>query len=405
MMRKQQFFTHFKCTLALLALSAYSSVQADINFPIPDAPQLQNVGAYILIDAKSGEILTQHNADQRRDPASLTKMMTSYVIGEAIKSGRISNSDMVLISKDAWATGNPVLKGSSLMFLEVGKQVSVEDLNKGIIIQSGNDACIAMAEHVAGSQDSFVGLMNNYVKQLGLENTHFQTVHGLDAPDQYTTAHDMAFLGQALINNLPNEYAIYKQKEFKYNLNKPQLNRNGLLWDTTLNVDGIKTGHTNNAGFNLVASAVDGNTRLISVVMGAKSDKERESKSKQLLIWGFRSFETTTPVKANESKVTKTIWYGKEDKVELGSMDDIYVTVPKGQAVNLQIKYKMDSDYISAPIEQGVKVGTMQFLLNDQVVAEKPLVTLEKVEETGLFGMAVDYVALKFRQWFSYFFD
>lgn len=404
-MKKTHFFTRAKCTLTLLLLSAYSCAHADINFPIPEAPQLENVGAYILIDAKSGEILTQYNAEQRRDPASLTKMMTSYVIGEAIKSGRINNSDMVLISKDAWATGNPVLKGSSLMFLEVGKQVSVADLNKGIIIQSGNDACIAMAEHVAGSQASFVSLMNNYAQHLGLNDTHFQTVHGLDAPNQYTTAHDMAFLGRALINNLPNEYAIYKQKEFKYNLNKPQLNRNGLLWDTTLNVDGIKTGHTNNAGFNLVASAVDGNTRLISVVMGTKSEKEREAKSKQLLIWGFRSFETITAVKANEAKMTKTIWYGNSDNIQLGSLNDEYVTVPKGQVTNLQISYKMDNDYIAAPIEKGVKVGTMQFILNDQVVAEKPLVTLEKVEETGFFGKAFDYIKLKFTQWFSYFFD
>lgn len=400
-MKKQHFLKHVKRSLTILILSAYGCAHADINFPIPDAPKLENVGAYILIDAKSGEILTQYNADQRRDPASLTKMMTSYVIGEAIKSGRINNSDMVVISKDAWATGNPKLKGSSLMFLEVGKQVSVENLNKGIIIQSGNDACIAMAEHVAGSQSSFVSLMNNYANQLGLADTHFQTVHGLDADDQYTTARDMAFLGKALINNLPNEYAIYKQKEFKYNLSKPQLNRNGLLWDTTLSVDGIKTGHTNNAGYNLVASAVDGNTRLISVVMGAKTEKERESKSKQLLIWGFRSFETVNPVVANLPKMNAKIWYGDSNTVNLGSLNDVYVTVPKGQAANLQIEYKMDSDYISAPIEQGVKVGTMQFILNNQVVAEKPLVTLEKVEETGFFGSILDYIKLKFNQWFG----
>ena len=258
-----------------------------------------------------------------------------------------------------------------------------------------------MAEHVAGSQSSFVSLMNNYANQLGLADTHFQTVHGLDADDQYTTAHDMAFLGKALINNLPNEYAIYKQKEFKYNLSKPQLNRNGLLWDTTLSVDGIKTGHTNNAGYNLVASAVDGNTRLISVVMGAKTEKERESKSKQLLIWGFRSFETVNPVVANLPKMNAKIWYGDSNTVNLGSLNDVYVTVPKGQAANLQIEYKMDSDYISAPIEQGVKVGTMQFILNNQVVAEKPLVTLEKVEETGFFGSILDYIKLKFNQWFG----
>lgn len=397
---KQQILTYFKCTLTLLTLSICSNVYAEMKFPTPSAPQLKDVAAYILIDAKSGEVLTEYNADQSRDPASLTKMMTSYVIGEALKSGRISNSDNVIVSKDAWAMGNPVLKGSSLMFLEVGKQVSVADLNKGIIIQSGNDACIAMAEHIAGSQDSFVSLMNNYAKQLGLTNTHFQTVHGLDAPEQHTTARDMAFLGQALINNLPTEYAIYKEKEFSYNLKKPQLNRNGLLWDTTLNVDGIKTGHTNNAGFNLVASAVDGNTRLISVVMGANSAKDRESKSKELLIWGFRSFETATPVKSNNPVVSETIWYGKKDKINLGSLSDINITVPHGESANILMKFKIN-DEITAPIDQGTQVGEMQFVLNDSVISAKPLVALEKVEETGIFGRAWDFIKLTLHKLFN----
>lgn len=196
---KKQLSLKLKYSLALLALSI-STAHADINFPIPDAPKI-DAEAYVLIDANSGEILAQYNAETKRDPASLTKMMTSYVVGEAIKSKRIAENDIVTISKDAWATGNPVLKGSSVMFLKPGDKVSVADLNRGIIIQSGNDACIAMAEHVAGSQDSFVNLMNNYSAQLGLTNTHFQTVHGLDAPGQYTTAKDMAFLGRALIKN------------------------------------------------------------------------------------------------------------------------------------------------------------------------------------------------------------
>lgn len=400
-MKKQRFFTHIKYSLGVLILSVYGTANADFNFPIPDAPQIQNVAAYILIDAKSGDVLAQYNADQTRDPASLTKMMTSYVVGEALKSGRIANSDMVIVSKDAWATGNPTLRGSSLMFLEVGKQVSVENLNKGIIIQSGNDACIAMAEHVAGSQSSFVSLMNTYAAQLGLKSSHFETVHGLDAPNQYSTARDMAFLGKALITNLPNEYAIYKEKEFTYNIKKPQLNRNGLLWDTTLAVDGIKTGHTNAAGYNLVASAVEGNTRLISVVMGATSGKDRESKSKELLVWGFRFFETANPLKANSPLVEETIWYGEKDSVKLGSLDDLYVTVPRGQSANVQVKYSINDDYIAAPIDQGVPVGKVQFLLDDKVIAEKPLVTLERIDETGFFGGIWDYIKLKFHQLFS----
>lgn len=400
-MKKRLFLTNFKYSLALLTLSMFTTANADINFPIPDAPEIKSVAAYILIDANSGEILAQYNADQKRDPASLTKIMTSYVIGEALKANRIANTDMVKVSKEAWATGNPILRGSSLMFLEVGKTVSVEDLNKGIIIQSGNDASIAIAEHIAGSQDAFVSLMNTYSQQLGLTNTYFQTVHGLDAPEQYTTAKDMAFLGKALIQNLPSEYAIYKEKEFKYNISKPQKNRNGLLWDTTLNVDGIKTGHTNSAGYNLVASAVEGNTRLISTVLGASSESSREAESKKLLTWGFRFFETANPLKADTPLISESIWYGKKGTVKLGSPDNVYITVPRGEAANIQVKYKLDGDYLSAPIEKGVEVGKIQFILNDQIVAEKPLTTLEKVEETGFFGRIWDFIKLKFHQWFS----
>lgn len=388
----------FKYSLALIVLSV-TSAHAEVNFPIPDAPKL-DAEAYILIDANSGEVLAQYNADVRREPASLTKMMTSYVVGEAIKSKRISESDVVTISKDAWATGNPVLKGSSVMFLKPGDKVTVTDLNKGIIIQSGNDACIAMAEHVAGSQDAFVNLMNNYSEQLGLTNTHFQTVHGLDAPGQYTTARDIAFLGRALIKNLPEEYAVYKEKEFTFN-NIKQTNRNGLLWDTSLNIDGIKTGHTNAAGYNLVGSAVEGNTRLISAVLGGRTFKGREEESKKLLTWGFRFFETATPLKADKALVNETVWYGENNTIALGSLEDVYVTVPRGQAADLQVTYKLNDPYLSAPLEKGVEVGKMQFVLDDKVIAEKPLVTLTKAEETGFLGSIWDYIKLKFYQWFN----
>ncbi|OCG19891.1 serine hydrolase [Gilliamella sp. App4-10] len=389
----------FKLSFALFALAVCSSASAEMAFPIPAIPQL-NAESYILIDAKSGEILAQYNAEQQRDPASLTKMMTSYVVGQALQSGRIKNDDMVVVSKDAWATGNPVLKGSSLMFLEVGKTVSVSDLNKGIIIQSGNDACIAMAEHVAGSQGAFVNLMNDYAKKIGLNHTHFETVHGLDAPGQYTTAKDMAFLGQALIRDLPKEYSIYKEKEFTYTLSKPQHNRNGLLWDTTLNVDGIKTGHTNAAGYNLVASAVDGNTRLISAVLGGRTFKGREEESKKLLVWGFRFFETANPVKAGTPLTTETIWYGDENKIQLGAINGSYITVPKGRSADVQVEYKIDN-YIYAPITKGTTVGKMQFLLDGQVINEQPLVALQNVEETGFFGGLWDWISLQCHKLFS----
>ena len=399
MMKKNVFSKNLKLTLATLTLSLCTAAYAEINFPIPNAPEL-DAESYILIDAKSGEVLATHQADQRRDPASLTKMMTSYVVGEAIKQNRISEHDIVTTSKDAWATGNPVLKGSSVMFLKPGDKVSVADLNRGVIIQSGNDASIAVAEHIAGSQDAFVNLMNNYAQQLGLTNTHFQTVHGLDAPGQYTTARDMAMLGKALITDLPNEYAIYKEKTFSYNGIK-QDNRNGLLWDTSLNVDGIKTGHTNAAGYNLVASAVEGNTRLISAVLGGKTFKGRESESKKLLTWGFRFFETATPIKANKSLVTETLWYGKKSNIQLGSLENVYVTVPRSESANIEIKYTIADDYLSAPIQKGTQVGTMQFMLNDEVLAEKPLVTLETVEEAGFFGNIWDFIKLQFYKLFD----
>jgi len=285
------------------------------------------------------------------------------------------------------------------MFLKPGDKVSVANLNRGIIIQSGNDACIAMAEHVAGSQDSFVNLMNNYAAQLGLTNSHFETVHGLDAAGQYTTARDMAFLGKAIIQNLPTEYAIYKQKEFTFN-NIKQTNRNGLLWDTSLNVDGIKTGHTNAAGYNLVGSAVEGNTRLISAVLGGRTLKGREEESKKLLTWGFRFFETATPLKANTALITPKIWYGDNNTIPLGTLDDVNITVPRGQAANLKITQHFNDAYLTAPIDKGVEVGKMQFILDDKVIAEKPLVTLQKVEKTGFFGSVWDYIKLKFYQWF-----
>lgn len=266
------------------------------NSPVPAVPEI-DAEAYILIDYNSGKVLAEKNADQRRDPASLTKMMTSYVIGQAIKSGKIGAEDIVTVNEDAWATGNPIFKGSSLMFLKPGDRVSVSQLTRGINLQSGNDACVAMADYVAGDQANFIQLMNGYVSKLGLQNTHFQTVHGLDAEGQYSSARDMALLGQALIRDVPDEYAIYKEKEFTFN-NIRQTNRNGLLWDKSLSVDGIKTGHTNAAGYNLVASATEGQMRLISVVMGGKSMKGRDAESKKLLTYGFRFYETVKPLQA-----------------------------------------------------------------------------------------------------------
>lgn len=269
----------------------------------PAAPQI-NAKAYVLMDYDSGKILTEANADERLDPASLTKIMASYVIGQSIKAGKITPNDMVVVGKDAWATGNPVLRGSSLMFLKPGDRVPVSELNKGVVIQSGNDASIALADYVAGSQDAFVSLMNKYVEAWGLKNTSFKTVHGLDSEGQYSSARDMALISQRLIADVPDEYALHKEKEFTFNKIR-QINRNRLLWDSSLNVDGIKTGFTSGAGHNLVSSATDGPMRLISVVLGAPTDRIRFEESKKLLTWGFRFYETVTPIKVGQAFTTE----------------------------------------------------------------------------------------------------
>ncbi len=299
---------------SIVISTAFVASAAAVAAPnvVPEPPQIAAKG-YILMDYHSGKILAEKNADKRTPPASLTKMMTSYVIGQEMLRGNISPDDDVVISKNAWAKNFP---GSSKMFIEVGTTVKAGDLNKGIIIQSGNDACVAMAEHVAGSTDAFVDLMNAWAKTLGLTNTHFTNVHGLDNPDLYSSPHDMAKLAQALIRDVPAEFAIYKEKSFTYN-GITQYNRNSLLWDKSLNVDGLKTGHTDNAGYSLVSTATEGKMRLISVVMGTDSPNARKAESKKLLNYGFRFFETLSPHKANETFVKERVWMGDKEEVAL----------------------------------------------------------------------------------------
>lgn len=393
--RRILFSLALSCSVALPALSD----QLDINTMTPGVPNI-DAEAYILIDYHSGMVLAEKNADARRNPASLTKMMTSYVIGQAVKAKKIQPEDIVTIGQDAWATGNPVFKGSSLMFLKPGDKVSVAQLSRGIILQSGNDACVAMADYVAGSQDAFIKLMNNYVQALGLKNTHFMTVHGLDADGQYSSARDMALLGQALIRDVPEEYNIYKEKSFTYN-GIQQKNRNGLLWDTTLHVDGIKTGHTASAGYNLVASATQGDMRLISAVLGGRTFKGRETESKKLLTWGFRFFETVHPLQADKPFTTATVWYGDTDKAQLGVDKDVYLTIPRGRASALKASYTLQSTELHAPLVKGQVVGTLDFHLDDKLIAQKPLVVLDTVPEGGIFSRLVDYVKLCFHHWFG----
>ena len=396
-----RFVQRMALTTALCA-AAFSAAHADdlnIKTMIPGVPQI-DAESYILIDYNSGKVLAEQNADARRDPASLTKMMTSYVIGQAMKAGKFKETDLVTIGNDAWATGNPVFKGSSLMFLKPGMQVPVSQLIRGINLQSDNDACVAMADFAAGSQDAFVGLMNSYVSALGLKNSHFQTVHGLDSEGQYSSARDMALIGQALIRDVPNEYSIYKEKEFTFNGIR-QTNRNGLLWDNSLNVDGIKTGHTDKAGYNLVASATEGQMRLISAVMGGRTFKGRETESKKLLTWGFRFFETVNPLKAGKEFASEPVWFGDNDRASLGVDKDLYLTIPRGRMKDLKASYVLNTTELHAPLQKNQVVGTINFQLDGKTIDQRPLVVLEEIPEGNFFGKIIDYIKLMFHHWFG----
>lgn len=375
-----------------IALSAtFTSSVFSAPIVIPDAPQIAAKG-YVLVDYHSGKVLAEKEMNTKLSPASLTKMMTSYVIGQELKRGNISPQDKVVVSKNAWAKNFP---DSSKMFIEVGTTVTVEELNKGIIIQSGNDACVAMAEHIAGSEDAFVDLMNAWASSLKMSNTHFANVHGLDNPNLYSTPYDMALLGQALIRDVPNEYRIYSEQKYTYN-GITQYNRNGLLWDKSMNVDGIKTGHTSNAGYSLVSSATEGKMRLIAVVMGTKDENARKSESKKLLSYGFRFFETVAPHKAGETFVEEKIWMGDKDKVALGVNEDTYVTLPRGQAKDLSASFVLEKE-LRAPISQGDVVGKLYYQLDGKDVAEYPLLALENVDEGSIFSRLWDYIILLFK--------
>ncbi|WP_107851557.1 serine hydrolase [Oceanimonas marisflavi] len=375
-------------TLALAGLMSFAA-QAQTSAPMIPEPPAIAAKSYILMDYASGQVLVAENADQKLPPASLTKMLTSYVLGQALEEGKVKRDDLVTISEAAWAQNFP---GSSVMFLEVGKQVSIDDLNRGIIIQSGNDATVAVAEHLAGSVNSFADLMNSWAARLGMKDSHFVTPHGLHSDDMYTTAYDMALLGQALIRDVPEEYAIYAEKSFTYN-GITQHNRNTLLWDQSLNVDGIKTGHVSAVGYNLVSSATKDDMRLIAVVMGAASERARAAESKKLLTYGFRFYQTLTPYEAGSKLVDQKIWMGDKNTVALGVDKAVAVTIPRGQAQSLKADFTLDQA-LKAPLAKGQQVGTLHLRLGDQDVATVPLVALEDIEQGGLFSRLIDYITL-----------
>jgi len=358
---------------------------------VPAPPELGET-AYLLMDYETGEVLVGKDIHKRIIPASLTKMMTSYVIGQEIQAGRLDPSEMVTISQNAWSKN---YGDSSKMFIEVGKQVSVKDLNLGIIIQSGNDACIAMAEHLAGSEDAFANLMNNWADYIGMKDSNFVNSHGLHNDNHYSSAYDMAILGRALIHDLPEEYKIYSQKEFTFNGIK-QTNRNRLLWDNSLHVDGIKTGHLSQVGYNLVTSAVDpsrNNFRLISVVIGANSERQRADDSKALLTYGFRFYQPVPVIKKGKPLIEQKIIYGDKGKVKLGSSKDVTVTVQRNKVDGLKVSIKLnDKSKLEAPIKSGVEVGSIFIRAADGTLVHKaPLVTLEDISEGGWLDKSWDW--------------
>lgn len=353
------------------------------------APDI-DASAYVLMDYHTGKILLEKNAHQKGEPASLTKMMTSYIISDVVKSQRIANTDLVTISENAWRL-NKDASQNSLMFLEVGKQVSVDDLHRGIIIQSGNDASVAMAEHLAGSESAFAALMNQYAQKLNMKNSRFKNATGLTEEGHYSSAYDLALLGAALIRDFPEDYGLYSQKEFTWNGIK-QPNRNDLLWDSSLNVDGIKTGHTKAAGYCLVSSAMQNGMRLIAVVMGANSTKARAIESKTLLSYGFNHFDTVEALKAEQALTQARVWYGNSETVDVGLTHDATLVIPRGRRADLKASFALLPG-LEAPLAKGQVVGKLFLQLDGKDVAEYPMVSLNDVHEGSVFSRLSDWVS------------
>ena len=376
----------FIFSLILLITSTITAATAAPSL-IPAPPQL-NARAYLLIDHHSGYVLAEHNADQRIEPASLTKLMTAYVVFYEIERGGISLNDEVKISEKAWRMGG------SRMFIEVNTRVTVDKLLKGLIIQSGNDATVALAEHIATTESSFVELMNQHAERLGMLSTHFNNSTGWPDNHHYTTARDLAKLSRAIITDFPNHYSAYREKEYTYN-NIRQYNRNRLLWLDD-RVDGLKTGHTEAAGFCLISSAKQNEMRLISVVTGTNKDDARISASRKLLNYGFRFFETNLIHKANTEITNMRVWKGEEQTLSLGIAKDLYVTSPKGLSKQIKNAIKVEA-MIQAPVEKNQRFGQVNILLGEQILASQPLIALSAVNEGGLWRKLVDNIQLMFQ--------
>lgn len=355
---------------------------------IPAPPSIAASG-YILIDADSGRVITEKNADEKLPPASLTKLMTSYVLSYELAEGNVANTDMVTISENAWAQ-NPTFAGSSLMWIEVGKQVNLKDLHKGVVISSGNDASVAVAEHLAGSESAFADVMNQHAALLGMTGSHFVNAHGLPDPEHYMTARDLAILSKAILK-YPEEYALYSQPDYTYN-NITQTNRNRLLWKDD-SVDGLKTGHTEEAGFCLVSSAKRNGMRLISVVMGAKSQSAREVESQKLLSYGFRYFETHQLYSTGDALTATKIWAGASDSLSLGVERDIHLTIPRRKHKDIEAVMDL-AEFIKAPVSAGNEYGELVIRLDGEELLREPLFALESIEQGGIFKRLWDAIVL-----------
>ena len=357
-----------------------SQAPASDALPVPPPPETE-AAAWIVMDAASGNVLAGENIDQPLEPASITKVMTSYVIAAEMAGGKVKEDDQVMMTEHAWRTGGAGTDGSYSGF-EVNKTAPLIQMEKGMVVQSGNDAAIALAQHVAGSVDAFAALMNQYAARIGMKNSHFVNPTGLPAEGHVSTARDLALLGRALIHNFPTAYSYNKIKEFTVGpITQP--NRNVLLWRDK-SVDGIKTGHTSGAGYCLMASAQRGDQRLITVVLGSGSESQRADQSQALLNWGFRFYETHKLYDAASKIAEQKVWKGETDLLQLGVAEPLLVTVPRGRYDRLKPMMDVPRTLV-APIEKGQEVGMVKVMLDDKVVAQRPLVALNAVEEGGFF--------------------
>ncbi len=373
--------------VGLSSLLPVQTVQAQAIIPAP--PQLA-ASSYLLIDVDTGKVLVERNSDEQVPPASLTKMMTSYIVSAEINSGSVSYDDQADISVKAWRMGG------SKMFVREGTKVPVEDLLRGVIIQSGNDASVALAEHVAGSEEAFVDMMNQQAALLGMDATQFQNATGWPAEDHYTTARDLSLLARALIIDYPKHYALYSEKYFSYGAPGEKVikqeNRNKLLFrDKT--VDGIKTGHTDEAGYCLVASAKKKGMRLVTVVMGTRSEAARAAESQKLLAYGFRFFQTHKLYSADQVLSEARVWGGQNEQVRLTLADDLVLTIPRGAGDALKVEMHVNNE-IKAPFAKGAELGDLVVSLNGEQLADVPLVAADSVEEAGFFARLIDIITL-----------